>query len=143
MEVRLAQKRGFCFGVEDAIELTEDALAHYGPGQMIALGPVIHNPQVVSRLEQAGLNQSGSMEEIPAGSTILIRSHGASPALLQQAHDKKLNIVDATCILVKKAQDAVRMLHQQGYQVIMIGDEHHPEALSLSAVSGQLGRYED
>ncbi len=79
MIVKLATKRGFCFGVEDAIELTEKALEQYGAGQIVALGPVIHNPQVVQKLEQAGLNQSGKIDEIEDGSTILVRSHGASP----------------------------------------------------------------
>ncbi|MCH8965363.1 MAG: 4-hydroxy-3-methylbut-2-enyl diphosphate reductase [Planctomycetes bacterium] len=127
MIVKLATKRGFCFGVEDAIELTEKALEEYGAGQIVALGPVIHNPQVVQKLEQAGLNQSGKIDDIEDGSTILIRSHGASPELFEQARSKNLEIVDATCILVKKAQDAVKRLHEEGYQVLMIGDRDHPE----------------
>jgi 4-hydroxy-3-methylbut-2-enyl diphosphate reductase len=127
MEVRLAEKRGFCFGVEDAIELAQDALQDRGPGRLVALGPVIHNKQVVSRLEDAGLKQSGELDDIESGSTILIRSHGASPELLNRVNDKGFDVVDATCILVKKAQDAVRQLHEEGYRVIMIGDRDHPE----------------
>lgn len=127
MEVKLAAKRGFCFGVEDAIEIAQDALAQVGSDGVTALGPVIHNKEVVSRLEQAGLNQSGSIDDIEEGATILVRSHGASPELLEKARRKKLNIIDATCILVKKAQDAVKHLHEEGYQVIMIGDREHPE----------------
>lgn len=127
MIVKLATKRGFCFGVEDAIELTEDALRQHGPDGIVALGPVIHNTQVVQRLESVGLNQSGSIDEIEDGSTILVRSHGASPGLLEKAEEKQLNVVDATCILVKKAQEAVKQLHEEGYQVVMIGDKDHPE----------------
>ncbi len=133
MEVRLAEKRGFCFGVEDAVELAEKAVREHGPGKVIALGPVVHNNDVVDRLEQAGLDQSGEIESIPDGSNILVRSHGATPELYDQARARGLNVVDATCILVKKAQDAVKQLHDEGYCVILIGDPHHPE------VKGVLG----
>lgn len=125
MIVKLATKRGFCFGVEDAIELTEEALE--GPDRIVALGPVIHNQQVVERLRDAGLNQVSSIDEIEDGGTILVRSHGAAPELFDQAREKKLRVVDATCILVRKAQEAVKQLHDEGYQVVMIGDRDHPE----------------
>lgn len=127
MRVKLAEKRGFCFGVEDAVELTEAALAEHGPGRLVALGPVIHNPQVVARLGEAGLEQADSLAQVAAGSNLLVRSHGAPPELFEQARAMNLNVVDATCILVKKAQDAVSRLHREGYQVILIGDRDHPE----------------
>jgi 4-hydroxy-3-methylbut-2-enyl diphosphate reductase len=127
MKVRLATHRGFCFGVEDAIELAEAAVEDHGPGQVVALGPVIHNKQVVGRLEQAGLDQSGDLETIDPSKTVLIRSHGASPETLTRARDRGLNVVDATCVLVKRAQNVVRQLHEEGYHVVMIGDPDHPE----------------
>lgn len=127
MEVKLASKRGFCFGVEDAIEISEKALAEHDPGRLVALGPVIHNPQVVQKLEEAGLRQSASIDDVEKGSTVLVRSHGASPDLFETAKERNINIVDATCILVKKAQDAVARLHEEGYTVVMIGDANHPE----------------
>lgn len=127
MEVRLAEKRGFCFGVEDAVELAEDAVRRHGPGRIVALGPVIHNHQVVEQLERAGLNQSADLDSVEPGQAILIRAHGAAPELYEQARRRNLDIVDATCILVKKAQDAVRQLQAEGYKVIMIGDADHPE----------------
>jgi len=130
MKVKLAESRGFCFGVEDAIELAESTLggmAEKGPGKLVALGPIIHNRQVVERLEAAGLNQSGDLETVPEGTNILIRSHGAPPETFQKARKRNLNVVDATCVLVKRAQNVVRQLHQDGYQVVMIGDQDHPE----------------
>ncbi len=127
MQVRLAQSRGFCFGVEDAIELAEQAVQDRGPGKLTALGPVIHNQDVVRRLEAAGLNQSGDLETVPEESSILIRSHGAPPETFERAAQRGLNVVDATCVLVKRAQDVVRQLHDEGYQVVMIGDANHPE----------------
>lgn len=126
MEVRLARKRGFCFGVEDAIELAQRTLQAH-PGQVVALGPVIHNPQVVEDLERAGLNQSANLEELNAGMTVLIRSHGAGPDIYARAGEKSLSIVDATCVLVKRAQTVVRQLHEEGYKVVMVGDANHPE----------------
>ncbi|HEY3245220.1 MAG TPA: 4-hydroxy-3-methylbut-2-enyl diphosphate reductase [Phycisphaerae bacterium] len=128
MIVKLARKRGFCFGVEDAIELAEQTLQERGgAGQVVALGPVIHNRQVVDQLERAGLNQSGDLDALAAGTTVLIRSHGVSPETLADVAGRGLNIVDATCVLVKRAQNVVKQLHEEGYQVIMIGDPNHPE----------------
>jgi len=127
VQVKLAEHRGFCFGVEDAIEIAEAAVRDRGAGNVIALGPVIHNPQVVEKLEREGLDQSGSLETIEPGRSVLIRSHGARPETYEQAVARGLNVVDATCILVKKAQDAVKQLHDEGYRVVMIGDPDHPE----------------
>lgn len=127
MEVRLARKRGFCFGVEDAIELAQRTVRSHEPGSVVALGPVIHNPQVVENLEKSGLNQSGDLETLAAGSTVLIRSHGAPPETYARAAEKQLEVVDATCVLVKRAQTVVKQLHEEGYRVLMIGDANHPE----------------
>jgi (E)-4-hydroxy-3-methyl-but-2-enyl pyrophosphate reductase len=127
MKVKLASARGFCFGVEDAIEIAEAAVAQHGAGRVVALGPVIHNKEVVGRLEQAGLNQAGELDEVDPSQALLIRSHGASPETLERARDRGLNVVDATCVLVKRAQNVVRQLHEEGYHVVMIGDPNHPE----------------
>ncbi len=127
MKVKLASSRGFCFGVEDAIDLAEATVQEHGPGKVVALGPVIHNEQVVNRLERAGLDQSGDLDTIDPSKTVLIRSHGASPETFALAERRGLNIVDATCVLVKRAQNVVKQLHQDGYHVVMIGDPDHPE----------------
>ena len=127
MEVKLARKRGFCFGVEHAIELARRTVQANEPGRVMALGPVIHNRQVVERLEAAGLNQGGNLEEVGPETTVLIRSHGAPPETYAQAARSGATVVDATCVLVKRAQTVVRQLHEQGYRVVMIGDAHHPE----------------
>lgn len=138
MEVKLAQYRGFCFGVEDAVDMAEAALKSRGAGNVVALGPVIHNPQVVRRLEEAGLDQSGDLDTIEPGKSVLFRSHGARPETYEQARSRGLNIIDATCILVKKAQDAVRQLHEEGYHVVMIGDRDHPEVKGVIGYAPQV-----
>lgn len=127
MQVKLATSRGFCFGVEDAIELAESAVSRHGGGQVVALGPVIHNKQVVGRLEEKGLNQSGDLETIAPDKVVLIRSHGATPQTMERIRERGLSVVDATCVLVRKAQNVVRQLHEEGYHVVMIGDPNHPE----------------
>jgi len=133
MEVRLASERGFCFGVEDAIELAEDAVKKHGAGRVVALGPVIHNEQVVGKLEDAGLDQSGNLDTIDSSSVVLIRSHGATPETMEKISDRGLDVVDATCVLVKRAQNVVRDLHEEGYHVVMIGDPNHPEVKGVIA----------
>ena len=127
MKVKIASSKGFCFGVEDAIEIAEKAVEQEGPGKIVALGPLIHNKQVVGRLEESGLSQTGDLDTIDSSQTLLIRSHGARPETFEQARAQGLEIVDATCVLVKRAQDVVRQLHEDGYHVVMIGDPEHPE----------------
>ena len=127
MDVRIAEKCGFCFGVEGAIASANEAVETYGKGNVASLGPVIHNQQVVDRLEASGLKAVESLDEIHPGDNILIRSHGVRPEVLQEAEKKGANVVNATCVLVQKAQKTVRRLHEEGYTVVMIGDENHPE----------------
>ncbi len=134
MKVLIAKKRGFCFGVEHAIEMAEKLLTE--KRQVYCLGPLIHNRHVVDRLAQAGLQVVGSLDEVMAMSdkwrdgispTVLIRSHGCRPELLEQVRQCGLQLADATCVLVQKAQKLVRELYQQGYQVVVVGDPEHPE----------------
>ena len=127
MEVRLASPRGFCFGVEDAIEAARATVKEHGAGKVVSLGPVIHNRQVVGELEDLGLAQSGDIKTVDPSKTILIRSHGEPPETFELARERGLNIVDATCVLVKRAQQVVKQLHKEGYHVVMIGDPKHPE----------------
>jgi len=138
MQVKLASERGFCFGVEDAVEIAAGAVKKHGAGNVVALGPVIHNPQVVERLEHEGLNQSGDLETIDCGKSVLIRSHGARPETYERARKRGLNIVDATCVLVKKAQNAVKQLHEEGFHVVMIGDPNHPEVKGVIGYAPQV-----
>ena len=127
MEVRLAKRCGFCFGVESAIEQAERIVETGQPGRMYSLGEVIHNRQVVDRLAGLGLKVLDSPEQARPGDTVLIRSHGEPPEVIEELQARRANIVDATCVLVKKAQDIVRWLEDEGYRVVIIGDRNHPE----------------
>lgn len=124
MKVLCAEKMGFCFGVEDAVELTENAASHGQP--IYSLGPVIHNTQVVDRLARKGVTPVDSLDEVRHG-TILIRAHGVGPETTEEIRGRGMDVVDATCVLVRHAQNAVRRLHEEGYQVVMVGDANHPE----------------
>jgi 4-hydroxy-3-methylbut-2-enyl diphosphate reductase len=121
--------------VREAIKLAEHTAAERrAQGRAVySLGPVIHNRQVVARLTEQGLQTIESLEEASAGGTVVIRSHGVSPEVVEEAGRRGLEIIDATCVLVKRAQEIVRQLHREGYRVVIIGDPEHPE------VQGVLG----
>ena len=128
MKVIVAEKCGFCPGVKNAISMAEKILAR--KDHVYSLGPIIHNKDVVDKLAKAGLKTVDSIDQISSG-TVLIRSHGAAPEQIANLRQKGLNIVDATCVLVKRVQQIARELQQQGYQVVVIGDENHPEVQAV------------
>lgn len=124
MEVRLAEKLGFCLGVERAIEAAEETLARRG-GEISSLGEIIHNSQVVERLAAKGLKVAKDPDSVTG--TVLIRSHGEGPEVLEALRARGVEIVDATCVLVKRAQKIVAQLKEEGYRVVVVGQASHPE----------------
>ena len=130
MKVFVAEKCGFCQGVRNAISLAEETLAD--KKVVYSFGPIIHNSDVVERLASQGLMTVSSVDEVPGG-TVLIRSHGATQKQIKQIKDRGLEIVDATCVLVKRVQSIARQLEEEGYTLVIIGDEGHPE---IQAVMG-------
>jgi (E)-4-hydroxy-3-methyl-but-2-enyl pyrophosphate reductase len=129
MKVLVAERCGFCLGVKNAIAMAEQALKTNK--HIYSLGPVIHNDQVVEKLAQEGLQTVKSIEEIPAG-TVLIRSHGATLAQLGEIQNKGLDIIDATCVLVKRVQKIAAQFNKDGYKVVIIGDANHPEVRAVA-----------
>lgn len=134
MEILVAPKAGFCFGVKRAIEIAEQA-AREKQGPIYTLGPIIHNPQVVERLKQKGVKD---IDNIPNGSpgVIIIRSHGVSPEVLEEAAQFGHNVLDATCPFVGKAQQLAKQLTEEGYQVVVVGDAKHPEVQGIVGWTG-------
>jgi 4-hydroxy-3-methylbut-2-enyl diphosphate reductase len=128
MKVLVAEKCGVCLGVKNAITLAKKTLAEQGT--VYSLGPIIHNDEVVHELAKKGLKAINSIEQIDSG-TVLIRSHGATKQQLQEIEKRGLNIVDATCVLVKRLQKISHKLNQDGYKVVIIGDEKHPEVQAI------------
>lgn len=136
MEVILAKHAGFCFGVKRATHLAFNAADH--GGDTYTLGPIIHSPQVVQRLAEMGVKSVEDVSEIENGGTVIIRSHGVAAEELEAAVRANLEVVDATCPFVKKAQEHVATLSKEGYDVIVVGDAVHPEVQGI--VSYATGR---
>jgi len=128
MKVWVAEKCGFCHGVRNAISVAEKILAK--EDDVYSFGPIIHNRDVVEQLAHCGLKTVGEVEEIHSG-TVLIRSHGAAPQQIARLEEKGLKIIDATCVLVKRVQHIAGELEEQGYQVVIIGEENHPEVQAV------------
>ena len=129
MKVILADYLGFCYGVKRAIKIArENASAEAGTS--CTLGPIIHNPQMVERLEEEGVGTVDTLEDMERG-TIIIRSHGVGPQVYEAAEQRGLNLVDATCPHVHKAQLASKALVDEGYKVVIIGEKEHPEVRSI------------
>lgn len=127
MNVKIADACGFCYGVRRAVDmaLTADKGTH-------TLGPIIHNPQVVSCLAAQGIESVDTLDEIADGSTVLIRSHGVGPEIYEEASKKKLKIIDATCPHVKKAQQDAKKIVEDRKNLVIIGEKSHPEVISIS-----------
>jgi small subunit ribosomal protein S1 len=133
MEVIVAEHAGFCFGVRRAIELVNRALEAGGP--LATLGPLIHNPQEVERLEAAGVKVASNVAEA-AGGRMVMPSHGVAQETREQAERMGAEIIDATCPYVAKVHRTVRELANAGFQVVVVGDPGHSEVKGILAAAG-------
>jgi 4-hydroxy-3-methylbut-2-enyl diphosphate reductase len=132
-EVLLAQPRGFCAGVERAIEIVERALTRHG-APIYVRHEVVHNKFVVDDLRAKGAVFVEELDEVPAGATVIFSAHGVSQAVRAEAEARGLTVFDATCPLVTKVHIEVARMREQGREIIMIGHKGHPE------VEGTLGQ---
>ncbi len=130
----MADHMGFCYGVKRAINLARHQAGK--DSRVVTLGPIIHNPQMVQQLADEGILSIDDFDEIDSG-TVIIRSHGVGPAVYKKAAAKGLNIIDATCPHVKKAQMAAKSLVDEGYEVVIIGEKTHPEVKSIFEWAGE------
>ena len=128
MEVILADYLGFCYGVKRAIMIARDNAS--ADSTACTLGPIIHNPQMVERLKQEGVGTVERLDDMEKG-TVIIRSHGVGPRVYDEAAERGLDLVDATCPHVKKAQLSAKSLVDEGYHVVIIGEKEHPEVRSI------------
>lgn len=136
MEIIRAENAGFCFGVKRAINLAFEAAAK-SKKNVYSLGPLIHNPQTVDLLTRKGVYVVTDLEIPRPGDTLIIRSHGTTPEILDEAKKRDLNIVDATCPFVIKAQKVAQQLSLEGYQVVIVGEGDHPEVIGLKGFAGK------
>ena len=135
VEVLLANPRGFCAGVERAIEIVERALAQHGR-PIYVRHEIVHNKFVVADLRAKGAVFVEDLSEVPAGSTVIFSAHGVSQAVRREAEGRGLHVFDATCPLVTKVHVQVAKLLKQGMEIVMIGHRGHPEA---EGTMGQAG----
>lgn len=128
-QIKIAEKSGFCFGVKRAIELAEKTADI--DQKVYTLGPIIHNPQEVERLDKKGIKTLKEPQKVKSG-TIILRTHGI-PLKLHNALKKKksIDIIDATCPFVKRAQDIVKELSSKNETIIIVGEKVHPEVVAL------------
>jgi len=130
-DVIVAKTAGFCPGVKKAID-TVLALAQSGRKKIYTLGPLIHNPQVIQTLEEKGIHAVKSLAEITdKNSVLVIRAHGITPELEKTLRESGLEIVDATCPLVKHAHRIIDQYAAQGYSTVIVGDSGHAEVIGL------------
>jgi 4-hydroxy-3-methylbut-2-enyl diphosphate reductase len=127
--IKVAETAGFCFGVKIAVDMAKDAGKNLGGAYTD--GPIIHNKQVVQFLEKINVRQLTPEQELKEGDVVLIRSHGVPPQEERRLYESGVKVLDATCPFVKKVHDKVRQLVEEGYFVVIIGEEGHPEVIGI------------
>ena len=133
MKILLANPRGFCAGVDRAIDIVERAIALFG-APIYVRHEVVHNRYVVDDLKQKGAIFVEELHEVPDGATVIFSAHGVSRAVQAEANNRELNVFDATCPLVTKVHMEVKRYRERDIEVVMIGHEGHPE------VDGTMGQ---
>jgi 4-hydroxy-3-methylbut-2-enyl diphosphate reductase len=134
-EILLAQPRGFCAGVDRAIEIVERALQQFG-APIYVRHEIVHNAYVVNDLRNKGAIFIEDLDDVPAGNTLVFSAHGVSRAVREEAESRGLKVYDATCPLVTKVHVEVAKMRRQGAEIVMIGHAGHPE------VEGTMGQAE-
>jgi len=137
MKIIEAKSAGFCHGVNRAVSLCKKATETYNG--CLTLGPIIHNEHVIRDLEKSGIHAISSIDEITENATVIIRSHGAGRAVHEALAALNVNVVDATCLDVKKIHEIVRAESSENRLIVIIGQRHHPE---IEAISGWCESYE-
>lgn len=134
VQIVVAKHAGACYGVERALKLAR-ACAQESADAVHTLGPLIHNPIVVRDLEQSGVQLAETLDDAESG-TLIIRTHGVVPQVIEEATSRGLTVLDATCPYVKKVHEAAAKLVGEGYQLLVIGEAGHPEVEGILGHAG-------
>ena len=129
MQVLLADEYGFCFGVERAVEMVEEAIS--GGDTVRSLGPLIHNEQEMQRLGRKGVTTISEPVQIQRGETAVIRAHGVTPEVQRELEEKASKVVDATCPFVTRVQKLASRAAKENRHVIIVGNPDHPEMIGV------------
>ncbi|WP_244814238.1 4-hydroxy-3-methylbut-2-enyl diphosphate reductase [Caballeronia sp. Lep1P3] len=136
IEILLAQPRGFCAGVDRAIEIVERAIKLFG-APIYVRHEIVHNAYVVADLRKKGAIFIEELSDVPEGSTLIFSAHGVSKAVRAEAQTRGLRVFDATCPLVTKVHMEVAKMRQEGFDIVMIGHKGHPEVEGTMGQSGE------
>jgi len=136
MEIIITKKAGFCFGVKRAINIAFRIAREKRKG-VFTFGPIIHNPQVVEQLAAKGIVPIDDIKARKDIGALIVRTHGIPLHISQKLEKKGCEIIDATCPFVKKAQYYAKLLSEEGYQVVILGEKNHPEVISLMSYAGR------
>jgi len=131
MKILIAKDAGYCFGVRDAVNLAYETADDHGDVYM--LGHIVHNENVVKDLDEAGAKVVRELKDVPKGKPIMFRAHGTSTKVWEKAQKQNMNIIDATCPLVKEIHDEVIKLEKEGRKIIIIGDHGHDEVVGIAS----------
>lgn len=131
MKIIVAKDAGYCFGVRDAVSTAFEAAEDHGTVYM--LGDIVHNEQVVQDLAAAHAQVVSSLDDVPDSAPVLLRAHGTPIDIWKEAEAKQINILDATCPLVREIHEEVRRISADGRQVIIIGDHGHDEVVGIAS----------
>ena len=134
--IRKAVHAGYCWGVERALDIVNQAAETHTDVPVRTLGPIIHNPQVVQSLAEKGVNSIDALDEMIEGGTVIIRTHGVAPEVYKQAESKALTVIDATCPLVTLVQNKAKQLVNEGYHLVIFGNPTHPEVIGTLGHAG-------
>jgi 4-hydroxy-3-methylbut-2-enyl diphosphate reductase len=129
VEVRIARRTGFCYGVREAIDKAKAAAAAGKPTH--TLGQVVHNAGVIRDLAALGVRTVDSLDDVDEGAAVVIRAHGVRPEVMARAKERGLEVIDGTCTWVIQEQRELVRLVQEGYTVVILGTPHHPEVVGL------------
>ena len=130
-KIILAKPRGFCAGVERAIEIVEQVLAHVD-GPIYVRKEIVHNPHVVSSLRAKGTVFVDELSEVPEGATAIFSAHGVAPTVHAQAQQRRLEVIDATCPLVTKVHVEAKRYAREGYTILLVGHDGHDEVIGTT-----------
>lgn len=131
MVIKIAKHAGFCFGVKRAIQIATDSARVCE--NIVTLGPLIHNPQMVAKLREMGIDHVDTVDDVKKGDTVIVRSHGIPKPELERLRANGNTIIDATCPYVSKTQENAKKLREMGFEVVILGDGLHPEVIALQS----------